>query len=495
MTHLKHYFEKTPENKRSSSAIAYLAALDHLEETAPKVAASIVQELRDQRSRLKVIASENYCSLSVQLAMGNLLTDKYAEGIPEHRFYAGCQNVDAIEKQAAAELIDIFGADHAYVQPHSGADANIVAFFAILTEKVQNKALEKLGQTKLDALSKQEVENLRQLFVNQKVLGMSLNAGGHLTHGYLHNISSKLMQAFHYDVDPKTGLVDYAEIAKQAKEVKPTILLAGYSAYPRLINFAKMAEIASDVGATLMVDMAHFSGLVAGGALKGEFNPIPYADMCTSTTHKTMRGPRGGMVLCKKELAESVNKGCPLVMGGPLPHVMAAKAVAFQEANTNEFQTYAHKIIENAKSLASSLKEQGLKLVTDGTDNHLIIIDVSPFEITGRQAELALTEAHITCSRNSIPFDKNGAWYTSGIRIGTAAMTTLGMGQEEMKQVATIIADVLKQVKPTTVARTGMKSQAKYTIDPATLKRAQERVKELLGNFPLYPEIVLKNGN
>jgi glycine hydroxymethyltransferase len=264
-----------------------------------------------------------------------------------------------------------------------------------------------------------------------------------------------MMQAFLYDVDPKTELLDYQALAKQAQEIKPTILLAGYSAHPRRLNFAKMREIADSVGAILMVDMAHFAGLVAGKVFTGEFNPIPYADFVTSTTHKTLRGPRGGFVLCKQEYAEVVNKGCPLVLGGPLPHVLAAKAVAFREANTPEFCQYAQSVVDNAFTLGECLKEKGLRLVSGGTENHMVIVDLKRFNLTGRHAENALRDAILTVNRNAIPFDPNGPWYTSGIRIGTPAMTTLGMGKEEMQEIANIIAEVLGYTTPSTVAKTG----------------------------------------
>ena len=289
--------------------------------------------------------------------MGNLLTDKYAEGFSHHRFYAGCDNVDTVEDIAQNELKKLFNCAHAYVQPHSGADANLVAFWSILVHRIQNKEIEKLGKKSIDELTPAEYEQVRQLMVNQKVLGMSLNSGGHLTHGYRHNISSKMMQAFQYDVERDTELLDYTALAKQAQEIKPTILLAGYSAHPRRLNFAKMREIADSVGAVLMVDMAHFAGLVAGKVFTGDYNPIPFAQMVTSTTHKTLRGPRGGIVMCQPEYAEIVNKGCPLVLGGPLPHVIAAKAIAFKEANTPAFADYAHQIVKNAVALSDRFKQ------------------------------------------------------------------------------------------------------------------------------------------
>lgn len=421
--------------------------------------------------------------------MGNLLTDKYAEGYPYHRFYAGCENVDKLEELAEQELIRLYQCEHAYVQPHSGADANLVALWAILIHRIQNPALEKLGKKSLDELSDEEYEAIRQQLVNQKLMGLSLNSGGHLTHGYRHNISSKILHSVLYDVDPKTERLDYHALAKQVAQEKPLILMAGYSAHPRRLNFAKMREIADQVGATLLVDMAHFAGLVAGGVFTGEFNPIPYAHVVTSTTHKTLRGPRGGFVLCTKEFRETVNKGCPIVLGGPLPHVIAAKAVAFKEANTPSFKEYAQKIVDNAQRLAESFLTQGGRLVTGGTENHLLVLDVSRFGLTGRQAETALQAAHITVNRNAIPFDPQGPWYTSGIRLGTPALTTLGMGKEEMEEIAAIIFSILSHTKPNVVPKTGQPSKAQFLTEPEALEAAQQQVRELLGRFPLYPEI------
>lgn len=491
MSRLAKYFQKTALEKQNKATIAYLAALDHIEETAPQIANAIVDELKSQRSHLKLIASENYSSLAVQLAMGNLLTDKYAEGYPHHRFYAGCENVDTVEEAAANELKKIFNADCAYVQPHSGADANLVAFWAILVHRIQNKELKKLGKASIDELTPEEYEKIRQLMVNQKVMGLSLNSGGHLTHGYRHNVSSKMMKAVLYDVDPKTELLDYEELKNQVLKEKPAILLAGYSAYSRKLNFAKMREIADSVDATLMVDMAHFSGLVAGKVFTAEFDPIPYADVVTSTTHKTLRGPRGGFILCKKEFEEVFNKSCPLVLGGPLPHVMAAKAIAFKEANSKAFCDYAAKIVTNCKSLAKAFLDKGIRIVTGGTDNHLFVLDLTQFGLTGRQAETALRNAYLTVNRNAIPFDKNGPWYTSGIRLGTAATTTLGMGEQEMQEIASIILDVLSHTKPAMVEKTGNPSRANAVTDATILESAREKVQGLLNRFPLYPEIDL----
>jgi glycine hydroxymethyltransferase len=489
---LKKYFALTPESKRTSSAIAFFASLDSIYASFPEIAASIVKELQDQRRHLKLIASENFSSLPVHLAMGNLLTDKYSEGYVGHRFYAGCENVDAIEGHAQDLAKKIFGAEHAYVQPHSGCDANLVAFWAILVHRIQNKEVEALGKKSIDELTPEEYERVRKLLCGQKMMGMSLGSGGHLTHGYRHNISSKMMQAVNYEVDFETGLLDYQHLAEQVKREKPLILIAGYSAYPRLIDFAKMREIADSVGATFMVDMAHFAGLVAGKVMHGNYNPIPFAHVVTTTTHKTLRGPRGGMVLCTNEYKEVVDKGCPIVLGGPLPHVMAAKAIAFKEASLPSFSTYAHQIVDNAKALAEGLMSHGVRTLTGGTDNHLLLIDVaSTYKLNGRQAEMLLREALLTLNRNSIPRDPNGPWYTSGIRIGTPAATTLGMKQAEMKEIASIIADLLKGAEPEIVEKTKLVSKAKAKVSSKILDQSKERVVALLKKFPLYPELTI----
>ncbi|MFZ0565067.1 MAG: glycine hydroxymethyltransferase [Chlamydiales bacterium] len=481
---LDHYFTKTPSSQRQSEVIAYLAALDHLSQKAPSIAEAILKEIEDQRTHLKLIASENFSSLSVQLAMGNLLTDKYSEGYPHHRFYAGCENVDTIEAEAVELAKKLFGVDHAYVQPHSGADANLVAFWAILTARVQNPHLQALGKKNLDELSEQEFEELRQLLCNQKFMGLSLGSGGHLTHGFRQNVSAKMMRAIPYDVDPKTGQLDYKQILTLAKKEKPLVLLAGYSAYPRRINFAKMREIADETGAVLMVDMAHFAGLVAGKVFKGEENPVGYAQVLTTTTHKTLRGPRGGIVLCDQEFATAVDKGCPLVLGGPLPHVMAAKAIALKEASSPDFAIYAEQIVKNARALAEGLKKRGLDLVTGGTDNHLILIDLTSLNMTGRVAEIALGKGGVTANRNTISSrDPNGAWYTSGIRLGTPSVTTLGMGEKEMEEIADIIVQILQNTQP--------KSLSKAETKQEILEAAKQRVHALLNTFPLYPQLLI----
>jgi len=492
MSYLEKYFERFSARERHSAAIAYFAALDLIEREYPLVAERILQELKDQRNYLKLIASENFSSYAVQLAMGNLLTDKYAEGYPHHRFYAGCDNVDAIEEAAVMKVKKLFGADHAYVQPHSGADANLVAIWAILIQRIQNKELERLGKKNLDELSPDDYESMRKLLVNQKVMGLSLSSGGHLTHGYRQNISSKILSSIPYDVDPETERIDYAVLEQRVREVKPLILIAGYSAYPRLINFAKMREIADSVGAVLMVDMAHFAGLVAGKVMRGDYDPIPHAQIVTSTTHKTLRGPRGGLVLCKSEFKEAVDKGCPLVLGGPLPHVMAAKAIAFKEANCLSFQIYSQQIVKNAQALAEALMGFGVRITTNGTDNHLLVIDVATsFSLTGRQAEIVLREAHLTVNRNAIPFDTNGPWYTSGVRIGTPATTTLGMKEAEMGEIARLIHKLLSATRPLLGDKSQDKKKAKAAADPKVLEEVKEGVAHLLAQFPLYPELAI----
>jgi glycine hydroxymethyltransferase len=491
MSYLKKYLSKVSEKKQNAAAISFYAAMDHIQKTSPQVVASILKELQDQRSHLKLIASENFSSLAVQLSMGNLLTDKYSEGYPYHRFYAGCENVDSIEQLAVDKAGELFRSEHAYVQPHSGADANLVAYWSILIHKIQNPRLEKLAKKSIDELTAEEHETLRKELVGQKVMGMSLGSGGHLTHGYRHNVSAKMMRAVSYDVDPKTGMLDYSALNQLVKKEKPLILVAGYSAYPRRINFAKMREIADGVGAVLMVDMAHFAGLVAGKVFTGEENPIPFAHVVTSTTHKTLRGPRGGLILCKKEFQEVVDKGCPLVLGGPLPHVMAAKAVAFTEALSEEFVVYSHQIVKNAQALAEELRKRGCELLTGGTDNHLLLINVAKsFQLTGRQAEMALRLAKLTVNRNSIPMDVNGPWYTSAVRLGTPALTSLGMKTQEMKKIAGWIVEILKHSKALVSEKEGI-SRAKVQTDPKVLARVSKEIDELLQEFPLYPELIV----
>ncbi|MCL2089064.1 MAG: glycine hydroxymethyltransferase [Oscillospiraceae bacterium] len=491
MSMLKNYLESNRAEGLNAEMIAFTANLDLVNKANPQIAKSIVKELVDQRSNLKLIASENFCSLPVQSAMGNLLTDKYAEGYIGHRFYAGCDNVDDIEEIACKEACDLFGCEHAYVQPHSGADANLVAFWAILRQKVQAPIMDELGKTNLLSLSKEEWERIRAELGNQRFLGMDLYSGGHLTHGYRYNVSAQMFDVYNYQVNKDTGLLDYEDMRRMLHEVKPLVLMIGFSAYSRNIDYSILRRYADEVGAVMVVDMAHFAGLVAGGVLTGKYNPVEYADVVTTTTHKTLRGPRGGMVLCKKEFAEYVDKGCPHVIGGPLPHIMAAKALAFKEANTDEFKRYSHRIVENSRQLAESLIERGLFIQTGGTDNHIVLVNVAKLGLTGRQAESALRECHLTLNRNALPYDQNGPWYTSGLRFGTAAATTLGMGKEDMVEIADIIASVLKNTKPVYEEKDGeqVKSKAKYSIDNEVKSSAVARIKSILGRYVLYPQI------
>jgi glycine hydroxymethyltransferase len=492
---LSEYLSNTAPDKIDAGFIGYIAALEKMRAVAPQVAKGVVHELADQRSRLKLIASENYCSLATQLAMGNLLTDKYAEGFAHARFYEGCENVDDIEAYACEQACKLFNAEHAYVQPHSGADANLIAYWAILTKMIEAPALEALGGQSAAKLSQEDWDVIRQKLGNQRLLGMDYYSGGHLTHGYRYNLSSKMFDAYQYAVNRETGLLDYDDIERMATELKPLILLAGYSAYPREINFRRMREIADKVGAVFMVDMAHFAGLVAGGVFQGDANPIAHAHVVTSTTHKTLRGPRGGIVLCKKEFAEYVDKGCPLVIGGPLPHIMASKAITFTENNQPAFKQYAAKIVENARALAQALMDEGLTIATGGTDNHLMLINVAEScGLTGRHGAGALYECGVTLNFNSLPFDPNGPMITSGMRLGTPAVTTLGMGVEEMKEIAGIIKLVLSGTKPKILdsgKSAGQPSKRLYDLDPGVANEARARTKALLDRFPVYPELDL----
>ncbi|MBR0033308.1 MAG: glycine hydroxymethyltransferase [Treponema sp.] len=476
--------------KPTAAMCAYVANLQQVASVNPSIAADVVKEIENQRTHLKLVASENYCSLSTQAAMGNLLTDKYAEGYPEHRYYGGCVNVDSVEMTAAKEAQDLFGADYAYVQPHSGADTNLVAYWAILSAKVETPTLEELGVKSLNDLTDAQFDELRKRFGNQKLMGLDYSCGGHLTHGYKMNVSARMFESHPYGVSKDTGLLDYDAIEKQAMEVKPLILLTGYSAYPRKINFKRFREIADKCGAVLMVDMAHFAGLVAGKVFTGDYDPVKWADIVTTTTHKTLRGPRGAMILCKKEYADYVNKGCPMVLGGPLPHVMAAKAIAFKEANSPAYQAYAQNIVKNAQALADNCMKLGMRLQTGGTENHLMLIDVTTYGLTGKQAEAALFECGITANANALPYDKNGAWWTSGIRAGTPALTTLGFDEKDMAEVASILDFVFKGTKPG-VTKDGKPAKGKIVLDPNVKDEARKRVNALLSKHVLYPELDL----
>ena len=376
-----------------------------------EVLQAIEAEAYRQKYNIELIASENFVSDDVMEAVCSVLTNKYAEGYPGKRYYGGCVNVDVVEEIAKRRLCEIFGAEHANVQPHSGSQANMGVYQAILKP-------------------------------HDRVLGMSLDAGGHLTHGHKMSFSGQTYEFFGYGVDPETEMIDYEEVRRLAHYLKPKLIVAGASAYAREIQFDKFREICNEVGAYLMVDMAHIAGLVAAGL---HMNPVPYADFVTSTTHKTLRGPRGGVILCKKEFAETLDKKVfPGIQGGPLMHVIAGKAVCFYEVMQPEFKEYASQIIKNAKQLEYTLKEEGFRLVSGGTDNHMVLVDtMASCGLTGKKAENLLDLVGITCNKNSIPFDKEKPFYTSGIRLGTPAMTTKGYKEEEFKQIALWISEVL----------------------------------------------------
>lgn len=401
----------------------------------PELGAAMQRELGRQRQNIELIASENIVSPAVMAAMGSVLTNKYAEGYPGHRYYGGCQYVDQVEQIAIDRACKLFGAKYANVQPHSGAQANLAVYFALLN-------------------------------VGDTVMGMDLSQGGHLTHGSPVNMSGKNYNFVSYGVSAEDGRIDYAALAKQVAKVRPKLLVAGASAYPRAIDFEKLAEIAHGYGAMLMVDMAHIAGLVAGGQHQ---SPVPYADVVTTTTHKTLRGPRGGLILTNNEyIIKRINSAIfPGTQGGPLEHVIAAKAVCFGEALKPEFKEYARKIVENAKALEAELTARGVKLVSGGTDNHLLLIDLTDEDCTGKELEHNLDEVHITANKNTVPGEKRSPFVTSGVRIGTPAVTTRGMGPDEMKVIADCIADCVFDFanKKVMVAR---------------------KVEELTKKFPLY---------
>lgn len=401
----------------------------------PELGAAMQRELGRQRQNIELIASENIVSPAVMAAMGSVLTNKYAEGYPGHRYYGGCQYVDQVEQIAIDRACKLFGAKYANVQPHSGAQANLAVYFALLN-------------------------------VGDTVMGMDLSQGGHLTHGSPVNMSGKNYNFVSYGVSAEDGRIDYAALAKQVAKVRPKLLVAGASAYPRAIDFEKLAEIAHGYGAMLMVDMAHIAGLVAGGQHQ---SPVPYADVVTTTTHKTLRGPRGGLILTNNEyIIKRINSAIfPGTQGGPLEHVIAAKAVCFGEALKPEFKEYARKIVENAKALEAELTARGVKLVSGGTDNHLLLIDLTDEDCTGKELEHNLDEVHITANKNTVPGEKRSPFVTSGVRIGTPAVTTRGMGPNEMKVIADCIADCV--------------------FDFANKKdEVASKVEELTKKFPLY---------
>ncbi|NLI57272.1 MAG: serine hydroxymethyltransferase [Clostridium sp.] len=381
-------------------------SLNEIKKIDPQVAGEIEKEVMRQRNNIELIASENFVSNAVIEAMGTPLTNKYAEGYPGRRYYGGCEYVDVIEDIAIERAKKIFGAEHANVQPHSGAQANMAVFFSVLNP----------GDT---------------------ILGMDLSHGGHLTHGSPVNMSGKYFNVVSYGVSKDDYRIDYEEVRKIALENKPKLIVAGASAYPRILDFKKFREIADEVGAYLLVDMAHIAGLVAAGLHP---NPVPYAQFVTTTTHKTLRGPRGGMILCEEEFAKKINKAVfPGIQGGPLMHIIAAKAVGFKEVMTDEFKKYQEQIIKNASVLADALMEKGMDIVSGGTDNHLMLVDLRNKGITGKDAQNMLDEVHITVNKNGIPFDTESPFITSGIRLGTPAVTTRGMKEEDMREIAELI--------------------------------------------------------
>ncbi len=412
--------------------------MKHLSQQDSQLYAAMQDELKRQRTKIELIASENFVSEAVMEAQGSVLTNKYAEGYPGRRYYGGCEYVDVAENIARVRAKEIFGAEHVNVQPHSGAQANMAVYFTILEQ----------GDT---------------------VLGMNLSHGGHLTHGSPVNFSGVQYNFVEYGVDEDTHTINYDVVLEKAREHKPKLIVAGASAYPRAIDFKRFREIADEVGAYLMVDMAHIAGLVAAGLHQ---NPVPYADFVTTTTHKTLRGPRGGMILCKEEFAKKIDKSIfPGIQGGPLMHVIAAKAVAFGEALQDSFKEYAQNIISNANRLAEGLKKEGIDLVSGGTDNHLLLVDLRSLGLTGKVAEKVLDDIGITVNKNTIPFDPESPFVTSGIRIGTAAVTSRGFGHAEMDEIASLIVFTLKNHE-----------------DEAKLEEAKNRVEELTSKFELYPE-------
>ena len=411
--------------------------LTNLKTVDPEIQKAIDQELSRQREKLEMIASENIVSTAVMQAQGSILTNKYAEGYPGKRYYGGCEYVDVVEQLAIDRAKKLFGAEYANVQPHSGAQANTAVYFALLEP----------GDT---------------------ILGMNLTDGGHLTHGSPVNISGKYFKIIPYGVDKETERIDYDELERLAKEHQPKLIVGGASAYSRVIDFERMAQIAKSVGAYFMVDMAHIAGLVAAGLHP---SPVPYADVVTTTTHKTLRGPRGGLILCRDaEFGKQFNKAIfPGIQGGPLMHVIAAKAVAFKEALSDEFKVYQQQVLDNAKALADELVKKGFRIVSGGTDNHLMLVDLRSKNITGKEAQFLLDEIGITANRNTIPFEPLSPFVTSGIRLGTPALTTRGLKEEDIREVADIIADVIENRE-----------------DSAVIEAAKAKVQAICKKFPLY---------
>ena len=414
--------------------------LKTIRQTDAEVFDAMALELERQQNNLELIASENIVSPAVMAAAGSYLTNKYAEGYPDKRYYGGCQYVDIVEKLAIQRAKELFGAEHVNVQAHSGSNANFAVYYAMLSP----------GDT---------------------VLGMSLADGGHLTHGAKVNLSGKIFNSITYGVDAETGRIDYDKVLEIAKECKPKMIVAGASAYPRALDFKKFREIADSVGAYIMVDIAHIAGLVAAGLHE---SPVPYADFVTTTTHKTLRGPRGGMIMCKEQYAQQIDKAIfPASQGGPLMHIIAAKAIAFKEALSDEFKQYQKQIVLNAKTLADTLLSRGVKLVSGGTDNHLMLVNLVGTGVTGKELEHLLDEARITVNKNAIPNDPEKPFVTSGVRIGTPAVTTRGMKEEEMRQIGNMIADIIEQKE-------------------AAIEKVKANVISLCKKYPIYANDIVK---
>lgn len=407
-----------------------------LKEVDEEIYNLIQQEKKRETNKILMIASENYASKAVMEAQGSLFTNKYAEGYPGRRYYGGCQYADEVERYAQERAKELFKVEHVNVQPHSGTQANMAVYFAFLQP-------------------------------GDSIMGMSLTHGGHLSHGSPVNFTGKLYKTVFYGVDKETGYINMDEVRKLAHEYKPKIIITGASAYPRVIDFKAFSDIAKEVGAYLMADIAHIAGLIATGVHP---SPVPHSDFVTTTTHKTLRGPRGGVVMCKGEYAKAIDKAVfPGIQGGPLVHVIAAKAVAFKEALSKDFKNYQKKVVKNAKTLAEGLKKRGFKLVSDGTDNHLMLVDLTNLNITGKEAEEALDQAGITVNKNTIPFDTKPPTVTSGIRIGTPCVTTRGMGEEEMEEIAEIISTVIKNIS-----------------NESVIKEMRKKVQALCKKFPIY---------
>jgi glycine hydroxymethyltransferase len=433
-----HPVESAPESDSPPvrGSVADAVGGPSLAEVDPDVYALIEKEIERQKNTLELIASENFVSRAVLQAAGSVLTNKYAEGYPGRRYYGGCEFVDRIEQLAIDRVKELFGADHANVQPHSGAQANTAVYFAALQP----------GDT---------------------VLGLALPHGGHLTHGHQMNLSGRYFHFVPYEVEPGTEVIDYSRLRETARSVRPKMIVAGASAYPRVLDFEAFGAIAKEVGALLFVDMAHIAGLVAAGLHP---SPVPHADLVSSTTHKTLRGPRGGIILCTAEWQKKVDSAVfPGIQGGPLEHIIAAKAVAFKEALTPDFKDYQRRIVSNAKALAEQLAARGLRLVSGGTDTHLMLADVTAIGLTGKQAETLLDDASITVNKNTIPFDQNPPMTASGIRVGTPAVTTRGMAEEEMAEIANLVAEVLLNPE-----------------DEARHRRVASEVRDLCSRFPLH---------